>query len=299
MGKEWDRLLKDPSGSPHARQHSVSFVNPGNPTCRNCGGLKSLESEGSGGRTKCRCDVSDFPNHLLPRAQAMQEWHHAWATEALRVLKPGGFLVAAGGTRTFHRLVSAIEDAGFEIRDCIAHMYGSGFPKSHNGEWGGTALKPGFEPWTLARKPLIGSVEQNWREHGTGALNIDATRIEPLRFVCLGCGQPSETRNTGNKGIYCSKSCRADFERKGRSQPQRYEQDGYWLLRWTEPGGTKRRPVRRHQFEHRRVWEQHNGPLPEGFVVHHINGNRKDNRIENLQAMRRTDHVALHREMAK
>jgi DNA modification methylase len=51
-------------------------------------------------------------------------------TEALRVLKPGGHLLAFGGTRTHHRLACAIEDAGFEIRDCLVWMYGSGFPKS-------------------------------------------------------------------------------------------------------------------------------------------------------------------------
>lgn len=50
--------------------------------------------------------------------------------EALRVLKPGGHLLAFGGTRTFHRMTVAIEDAGFEVRDSIAWMYGSGFPKS-------------------------------------------------------------------------------------------------------------------------------------------------------------------------
>lgn len=52
-----------------------------------------------------------------------------WAA-ALRVLKPGGHLLAFSGTRTYHRMTCAIEDAGFEIRDCIAWMYGSGFPKS-------------------------------------------------------------------------------------------------------------------------------------------------------------------------
>ena len=52
--------------------------------------------------------------------------------ECLRVLKPGGHLLAFGGTRTFHRIAVAIEDAGFEIRDNIAWLYGSGFPKSHN-----------------------------------------------------------------------------------------------------------------------------------------------------------------------
>jgi DNA modification methylase len=54
-----------------------------------------------------------------------------WA-EVLRVLKPGSFLLAFGGTRTYHRLTCAIEDAGFEIRDCVMWLYGSGFPKSHD-----------------------------------------------------------------------------------------------------------------------------------------------------------------------
>lgn len=99
-----------------------------------------------------------------------------WA-EALRVLKPGGYLLAFSGTRTYHRMVCAIEDAGFEIRDQIGWAFGSGFPKSHNGPWGGTALKPAWEPIVVARKPLAGTVEANWREHGTGALNIDACRV--------------------------------------------------------------------------------------------------------------------------
>jgi DNA modification methylase len=52
--------------------------------------------------------------------------------ECLRILKPGGHLLAFGGTRTYHRMACAIEDAGFEIRDCIQWLYGSGFPKSHD-----------------------------------------------------------------------------------------------------------------------------------------------------------------------
>ena len=149
-------------------------------------------------------------------------------TECLRVLKPGGHLLAFGGTRTWHRLAVAIEDAGFEIRDNIAWLYGSGFPKSHNiskaidktagaerevigkskrhgggtmqghsfqvspkipditasatdeakawDGWG-TALKPAHEPIVVARKPVIGTVAENVLKHGTGAINIDATRI--------------------------------------------------------------------------------------------------------------------------
>ncbi|WP_460138247.1 DNA-methyltransferase [Pseudomonas sp. S2_A10] len=106
--------------------------------------------------------------------------------ECLRVLKPGGHLLAFAGTRTQHRMAVRIEDAGFEIRDMIAWVYGSGFPKSRNigndvdgmDGWG-TALKPSLEPITFARKPLIGTVAENVIAYGTGALNIDACRVSP------------------------------------------------------------------------------------------------------------------------
>lgn len=104
--------------------------------------------------------------------------------EALRVLKPGGHLLSFGGTRTYHRLVVNIEDAGFEIRDQIQWLYGSGFPKSHNIKEGefkgfGTALKPANEPICVARKPLERglTVAENVLKYGTGAINIDASRI--------------------------------------------------------------------------------------------------------------------------
>lgn len=183
-----------------------------------------------------------------------------WA-QAFRVLKPGGHALVFGGTRTWHRVAAAIEDAGFEIRDSIAWLYGQGFPKSldvakaidkaargvpqggpdpsseHHGEYRtsrtegkrwtkdkgqgfgaggshfltstaserkarqnsaspaggspeptvdatatswegwGTALKPAFEPVVVARKPLEGTVAANVLAYGTGALNIDASRI--------------------------------------------------------------------------------------------------------------------------
>jgi site-specific DNA-methyltransferase (adenine-specific) len=106
--------------------------------------------------------------------------------EVLRVLKPGGHLVAFSGTRTYHRLACAIEDAGFEIRDQLAWAYGSGFPKSHNLAGGlGTALKPAWEPIVLARKPLIGTVAANVLAHGTGAINVDGCRIETSERAAL------------------------------------------------------------------------------------------------------------------
>jgi DNA modification methylase len=115
-----------------------------------------------------------------------------WA-ECLRVLKPGGHLLAFAGTRTQHRMAVRIEDAGFEIRDMIAWVYGSGFPKSHNleDEWQGwgTALKPALEPITVARKPLVGTVAANVQEHGTGALNVDGCRVLGVK--------PDTTRGAG------------------------------------------------------------------------------------------------------
>lgn len=100
---------------------------------------------------------------------------------ALRVLKPGAHLLAFSHARTYHRMACAIEDAGFEIRDQIMWIYGSGFPKSRNlqgdHEGWGTALKPAHEPIVMARKPLIGSVAVNVEAHGTGAINIDGCRV--------------------------------------------------------------------------------------------------------------------------
>ena len=169
-----------------------------------------------------------------------------WAEACYRVLKPGGHIAAFGGTRTWHRLAVAIEDAGFEMRDSLAWLYGSGFPKSHDvskavdklagaerevvgvrevprghafagatyggdsagreyadtrsatpeaQQWDGwgTALKPAFEPIVLARKPLAeGTVARNVLAYGTGAINVDACRIESgenlLRKATAGAG---------------------------------------------------------------------------------------------------------------
>jgi DNA modification methylase len=252
------------------------------------------------------------PAAVAFESKAFQSWCEAWAREAFRVAKPGAHLLAFGGTRTYHRLATAIEDAGWEIRDTLVWAYASGFPKSldvskaidkangkydrdlasfgayvrqareargwslrqldeamgtntaaswwegrksgvqppsvatyarlkgvlglddrydsliawaeaerekvgerigaGNGsvvglgsppsmasvtditapatdlarEWQGwgTALKPAWEPIVLARKPLRGTVAGNVTEYGTGALNIDGTRIpsEPYSY---------------------------------------------------------------------------------------------------------------------
>lgn len=115
--------------------------------------------------------------------------------ECLRVLKPWGHLLSFSGTRTYHRMASAIEDAGFEVRDMIEWCYGSGFPKSRNigkdvektnvgglknNAWSGwgTALKPAHEPICMARKPLAEkTVAENCLKWGTGGINIDESRV--------------------------------------------------------------------------------------------------------------------------
>ena len=122
-----------------------------------------------------------------------------WARECLRVLKPGGHIIAFSSTRTVHRLGVAIEDAGFEIRDTIHWCYFSGFPKSRDidkdldcDEWEGygTALKPAVEPAILARKPIEKglTIAQNVLKYGTGAINIDDCRF--------GYGDPCWVGNT-------------------------------------------------------------------------------------------------------
>jgi DNA modification methylase len=126
--------------------------------------------------------------------------------QCLRLLKPGGYLLSFAGTRTHHRMACSVEDAGFEIRDMIAWTYGQGFPKSldvgkaidkefrgsDKATWAGwgTSLKPAFEPITVARKPLEGTVANNVLTHGTGAMNIDACRV----------GEEEVTINTWNDG---------------------------------------------------------------------------------------------------
>lgn len=110
MGKEWDRLWdkrggdtsKHPTGSKWAKEH----------------GCEASGNKGYSGLTA-------NPSAYVAGLEA-QNWHYRWAVEALRVLKPGGHLLAFGGTRTSHRLACALEDAGFEIRDTLMWLYGSG-----------------------------------------------------------------------------------------------------------------------------------------------------------------------------
>ena len=132
-------------------------------------------------------------------------------SECLRVLKPGGHLIAFCATRTVHRMTVGIEDAGFEIRDQLCWCYESGFPKSLNVskqfedgseeakrfEGWGTALKPAFEPAVLARKPVDGTIANNFLLHGVGGLNIEKTRFPYGDPIWFGSGEDLEETNVG------------------------------------------------------------------------------------------------------
>jgi site-specific DNA-methyltransferase (adenine-specific) len=105
----------------------------------------------------------------------------------LRVLKPGGYLLAFASTRGFGRMSVAIEDAGFIVHPLIAWVFGSGFPKAtrlkaegYDGwRYGGQALKPAIEPIFMGQKPFSEKTgTANVLLHGTGAINIDGCRVE-------------------------------------------------------------------------------------------------------------------------
>ena len=98
---------------------------------------------------------------------------------ALKLLKPGGHILAFSASRNYHRMAVAIEDAGFEIRDQMMWLYGSGFPKSLNiGDGWGTALKPAHEPIVMARKSLEGTNKQNIETYRVSGIGMDGYRIK-------------------------------------------------------------------------------------------------------------------------
>lgn len=132
--------------------------------------------------------------------------------QCFKVLKPGGYLLAFGGTRTFHRIACAIEDAGFEVRDTLMWLFGSGFPKSHNiteFKGYGTSLKPAYEPIIMARKPIENTVAENMLKYGVGGLNIDECRIESETITSHNApkgtfagGQPNRGSDTSSYKTY-------------------------------------------------------------------------------------------------
>jgi len=159
--------------------------------------------------------------------------------QALRVLKPGGHLIAFSGSRTYHRMAVAIEDAGFQIRDQIMWVYGSGFPKSlnigkHLDEWEGwgTALKPAHEPMVLARKPIEGTVANNVMTWGVGGLNIDGSRVAHLSEADRASATP-QGKVTSNKMAGAA----PDIDDAGRVEVERPDTSlGRWPANFIHDG---------------------------------------------------------------
>ena len=118
MGKDWDKFRYSNTGPQHTDFKNLGALPTFSPNRRNqkCPACGKWAYDHPG--RKCECGGWKQPAQL-GYALGFQQWCTEWATEALRVLKPGGHLVAFGGTRTWHRLACAIEDAGFEIRDSI------------------------------------------------------------------------------------------------------------------------------------------------------------------------------------
>jgi hypothetical protein len=115
----------------------------------------------------------------LSANEAFEVWCRIWGEACLGVMKPGAHLLAFCSPRTWHRLTAGLEDAGFEIRDTLMWLYGSGMPKTRRypGDRA-SALKPAFEPVVLARKPTVGTLAENVARHGTGLLETGAGRVE-------------------------------------------------------------------------------------------------------------------------
>ena len=214
MGKEWDKLW-DKRKFDEYEYAQKSY------TC----------SDGS--TRKTNPVARKIKNPTYRTSLEAQLWHTRWLEEAYRILKPGASILVMGGTRTFHRLVCAIEDSGFVIKDCLMWLYGQGFPKAQDitiiidskilnkttkqlkeegwkkaitseaKKWEGFklgGLKPAYEPIIWGVKPFKGSCTDNVLKHGVGAINVDECRIGYKNEMDKKAGQ-SERKST-SKGQF-------------------------------------------------------------------------------------------------
>jgi len=160
--------------------------------------------------------------------RAYMEWCRDWAEEVLRVLKPGGHLLASGADKTYGLLETGIRFAGFEILPMHGWLHAEGYPKGQNvseeiawpqsdpamyrfyDDWN-TRLKPALEPSVVARKPSEGTAAETLREHGTGAFNV-ADSLVPSDGSHKRQHQPSNT----DRAVYGDHSGFDPANRDGR-----------------------------------------------------------------------------------
>lgn len=163
MGKKWDTFKPGATAAKVVANTEIESDNPN---------LKNRVRRPATSPSSVEYDRS------LAGQREFQAWTESWARFVWPVLKPGAHLLVCGAPRSYHRMASGLEDAGFEVRDCLAWIFGQGFPKSLNFPDGwGTALKPAYEPIIVARKPLTGTVKANRERFGTGAINIESCRL--------------------------------------------------------------------------------------------------------------------------
>lgn len=187
--------------------------------------------------------------------------------QCYRTLKPGGFLLSFASRRLYAENTINIKQAGFEVRDMLAWIYGDGHvtaKKHKDNKELATSLKPAFDPILLAMKPLAeGTFDANYTQHGTGYLQIAKTRIAandnepqsknahpngryPANVAHDGSGQavaefPLTSGLSAARYFYCGKSSPAERSLNGQCAPHPTAKP-IQLMRWlvrlvSEPGG--------------------------------------------------------------
>ncbi len=199
----------------------------------------SWKDEAWDGRAIVEAAARAGHDRLTPN-ESFEAWCTMWGRGCLRVMRPGAHLLAFGSPRTWHRLTAGLEDAGFEIRDTLIWMYGTGMPKSRRYEGDrATALKPAFEPIVLARRPLTGTIGENVRRHGTGLLEVGGCRVDgrhPADVVlshepdceegacdpgCVVARLDADSGRAPSRFFYCAKAGRSERDAGCEALPER------------------------------------------------------------------------------
>jgi len=179
MGKEWDSFLPSTAAKKAGlRQYGrLPRWKESNPN------LKGRTVNGAISASQIEYD------RTLEGQRAFQEWTEKWAREVYRVLKPGAHIVVCGAPRSFHRMTCGLEDAGFEIRDCLSWLYASGFPKSLNM---GCRCSNG-RPSVFSVPSNFQGVSENTQASQTADVFTAMQRDEPLSANTSG-GEVSDTQ---------------------------------------------------------------------------------------------------------
>ncbi len=186
MGKEWDNFKPkhiERKYKPQRKKLIYKYDIKG--------GIRIYRKKAEWVTCESPSDTAGYYDRSIIGNRKFQDWYMEVAKEMLRVLKPGGYLLSFGGTRTYHRMVCAIEDAGFEIRDMVEWIYGSGFPKSLNIGKAVDKLRKGSDK--LVEFSLF---IKNRREE----LNISQSEAD--KFICGGTTMYSFFEGRKDKPLY-------------------------------------------------------------------------------------------------